>query len=42
MSSSLDYLSRVISLPENTVFVCTNTSAKELLMATDSLEKIWA
>ena len=39
VSSSLDYLSRVISLPENTVFVCTNTSAKELLMATDSLEK---
>ena len=39
VSSSLDYLSRVISLPENTVFVCTNTSAKQLLMATDSLEK---
>lgn len=39
ISSSLDYLSRVISLPENTVFVCTNTSAKELLMATYSLEK---
>ena len=39
VSSSLDYLSRGISLPENTVFVCTNTSAKQLLMATDSLEK---
>lgn len=39
ISSSLDYLMRVVSLPENTVFVCTNTTAKELLMATDSLEQ---
>ncbi len=39
VSSSLDYLMRVVSLPENTVFVCTNTTAKELLMATDSLEQ---
>ena len=39
VSSSLDYLMRVVSLPENTVFICTNTTAKELLMATDSLEQ---
>lgn len=39
ISSSLDYLMRVVSLPENTVFICTNTTAKELLMATDSLEQ---
>ena len=39
ISSSLDYLSRVVSLPENTVFICTNSSAKELLKATNSLEE---
>ena len=39
VSSSLDYLMRVVSLPENTVFICTNTTAKQLLMATNSLEK---
>ena len=39
ISPSLDYLSRVVSLPENTVFVCTNSSAKDLLKATSSLEE---
>ena len=39
ISPSLDYLSRVASLPENTVFVCTNSSAKDLLKATSSLEE---
>lgn len=34
----IDYLSRVASLPENTVFVCTDTSAKELLQASFTLE----
>lgn len=39
ISSSLDYLSRVASLPENTIFICTNSSAKDLLKATNSLEE---
>ncbi len=34
----VDYLSRVASLSENTVFICTDTSAKELLQASISLE----
>lgn len=39
ITSSLDYLARIASLSENTVFICTNTSAKELLLATNSLEE---
>lgn len=39
ISPSIDYLSRIASLPENTVFLCTNSSAKELLIATSSLEE---
>ena len=39
VSASIDYLSRIASLPENTVFICTNTTAKELLIATSSLEE---
>ena len=31
VTQHLDYLSRVASLPENTVFVATNKTAKELL-----------
>ena len=31
VASTVDYLSRVASLPENTVFVCTNKSAKQML-----------
>lgn len=31
VTSTIDYLSRIASLPENTVFVCTNKSAKEML-----------
>lgn len=34
----IDYLSRVASLPENTVFVCTDKSAKEILQASFTLE----
>ncbi len=34
----IDYLSRVTSLSENTVFICTNSSAKELLEASSALE----
>lgn len=34
----IDYLSRVASLPENTVFICTDKSAKEILEASFSLE----
>ncbi len=34
----IDYLSRVASLSENTVFICTNSSAKELLEASSTLE----
>ena len=33
----IDYLSRVASLSENTVFICTDKSAKELLQASTSL-----
>ena len=31
VAQSLDYLCRIASLPENTVFVCTNKTAKQLL-----------
>ncbi len=31
VASTIDYLSRIASLPENTVFVCTNKTAKEML-----------
>jgi len=34
----IDYLSRVASLPENTVFVCTDKTAKEILQASFTLE----
>ncbi len=34
----IDYLSRVASLSENTVFICTDSSAKDLLQASISLE----
>lgn len=34
----IDYLSRVASLPENTVFICTDSSAKEILQASFTLE----
>ena len=34
---SIDYISRIASLPENTVFISTDKSAKELLQANDSL-----
>lgn len=34
----IDYLSRVASLSENTVFICTDVSAKEILQASISLE----
>ena len=39
ITSSLDYLSLIASLSENTVFICTNSSAKDLLLATSSLEE---
>lgn len=39
VASHIDYLSRVASLPENTVFVCSSTSAKELLESSQSLEE---
>lgn len=39
VASYIDYLSRVASLPENTVFVCSSTSAKELLESSQSLEE---
>ncbi len=38
ITSYIDYLSRVSSLPENTVIICTDKSAKELLEASHSLE----
>lgn len=38
ISAHIDYLSRVSSLPENTVIICTDKSAKELLEASYSLE----
>ncbi len=38
ISAHIDYLSRVSSLPENTVIVCTDKSAKEVLEASFSLE----
>lgn len=34
---SIDYISRIASLPENTVFISTDKNAKELLQANDSL-----
>lgn len=34
----IDYLSRVASLPENTVFICTDKSAKEILQSSFTLE----
>ena len=37
VSTTVDYLSRVASLPENTVFVCTNNSAKEVLEQSKNL-----
>ena len=39
ISSHIDYLSRVSSLPENTVIICTDKTAKELLEVSYSLEK---
>ena len=38
VSMYVDYLSRVASLPENTVFISTNNTAKELLETSQSLE----
>ncbi len=38
IASHIDYLSRVSSLPENTVIVCTDKTAKEVLEASFSLE----
>lgn len=37
VSEHIDYLSRVASLPENTVFICTDSTAKELLKASFNL-----
>ena len=37
VSTTVDYLSRVASLPENTVFVCTNKTAKEVLETSHDL-----
>lgn len=34
----VDHISRISSLPENTVFICTNGKAKELLESTVALE----
>lgn len=39
VAKDIDYLSRISSLSENTVFICTNDSAKEFLLAAQSLEK---
>lgn len=39
ITSHIDYLSRVSSLPENTVIICTDKTSKELLEASSSLEK---
>lgn len=38
ITTYIDYLSRVSSLPENTVIICTDKSAKELLEASYTLE----
>lgn len=38
IATHIDYLSRVSSLPENTVIICTDKTAKELLEASHSLE----
>lgn len=37
VASTVDYLSRVASLPENTVFVCTNSSSKQMLEQSNNL-----
>ena len=37
VSVVVNYLSRVASLPENTVFVCTNKTAKEMLESSQEL-----
>ena len=37
VASTIDYLSRVASLPENTVFICTNKTAKEMLESSQDL-----
>ena len=39
VTNHIDYLSRVASLPENTVFVCSSSSAKKLLEASQGLEQ---
>lgn len=39
VAKDIDYLSRISSLSENTVFICTNDSAKEFLLAAQKLEK---
>lgn len=38
IASHIDYLSRVSSLPQNTVIICTDKTAKKLLEASFSLE----
>lgn len=38
VTAVFDYLSRVSSLPENTVFISTNKTAKELLQASQTLK----
>lgn len=37
IAQSIDYLGRVASLPENTIFICTDKTAKEILSSTQSL-----
>ena len=37
IAESLSLLAHIASLPENTVFVCTNTSAKEMLQNSQNL-----
>lgn len=38
VAKDIDYLGRVASLAENTIFVCTDNSARELLMAAQTLQ----
>lgn len=38
VATHIDYLSRVASLPENTVFICSNKTAKEVLETSKTLE----
>ena len=38
VTTCLDYLSRIASLSENTIFICTNASAKDFLKASQSLD----